>query len=403
MPLRFSALQSKRVHLGVCGSVAAYKAVELLRLMQKLGLSVSVTLTESASRFITPLTFESLGADPVYTQMFGQDDGIRFAHLQPGRTAHAMVIAPATATTLARLAAGLADDMLAAQALAFPGPLVIAPAMNPHMWQHAATQANIALLTERGCCVIPPASGLVACGDSGQGKLADVEAILLQTVCKLVPQDMAGHTVLVTLGPTREPWDGVRYWTNGSTGRMGASFVYAAYLRGAVVHAVTGPGTPPLPADVHRHNVTTAREMFSAAEAVWDDCTLGVFTAAVADFSPVRYGSAKFKKDASSEGFSLSFTPNADILATLGSRAASHQKLLGFAAETTDLEISALRKLQSKKAHIIAGNYLDSPESGFASATNRVYVCDRNGRTEQWPVLEKEEVAWRLLDWLLHV
>ena len=405
LPLAFSALKGRHLHLGVCGSVAAYKAVDIMRALQKAGASVSVTLTESAVRFIAPLTFESLGADPVYTRMFGQDESVQFGHLQPGRTADAMLIAPASATTLARLAAGLADDMLAAQALAFSGPLVIAPAMNPQMWLSPATQHNVQLLTGRGCIFVQPASGAVACGDSGQGRLADAPEIVLAAAKALLPQDMAGRIVLVTLGPTWESWDAVRVWTNRSTGRMGAALVHAAYLRGATIHAVAGPGVPRLPDGVKRHNVESAAQMFEAAEALWPTVDTGIFAAAVADFHPLPHTGGKFKKQDAAQGFALPFSPNPDILAALSTQAGqagpAERKILGFAAETSGLEAATRDKLQRKKAHLMAGNLVGGPDdAGFAASTNRMFVCDHNGREEEWPVMSKEDVAWRLLDWL---
>lgn len=399
-PGSFSALKGRRLHLGVCGSVAAYKAVEIMRALQKAGVAVSVTLTEAAARFISPLTFEALGADPVYTRMFDRDDGTRFGHLQPGRTAEAMLIAPATAATLARLASGMADDMLAAQALAFPGPVVIAPAMNPEMWRHPATQHNVKLLAERGCVFVSPVSGSVACGDTGEGRLAEPEDILLAAAQSLLPQDMAGLTVLVTLGPTWESWDGVRVWTNRSTGRMGAALAWAACLRGAVVHALAGPGAPRLPGKVHRQDVESASDMFESAKALWPVIDVGLFAAAVADFHPVSLGREKFKKRDADGGFSVSFVPGPDILATLAADNEAGRKILGFAAETSGLENAARDKLRRKKAHLMAGNLVGGADSGFATCTNRMFVCDCRGREEQWPVMSKEDVAWRLLDWL---
>lgn len=396
----FSALKSRRLHLGVCGSVAAYKAAELVRGLQKAGIQVSVTLTASAQRFITPLTFASLGAEPVYSDLFGHDDGTEFAHLLPGQTAHAMLIAPATATTLARLACGLADDMLSAQALAFPGPLLVAPAMNPHMWSNPATQQNIRTLEERGVLVVRPSSGRVACGDTGEGKLAPLEAIAFAAARALAPQDMKGKKVMLTLGPTREQWDGVRVWTNLSTGRMGAALACAAYLRGADVHAVAGPGVPALPAGIRRYDVAGAREMYTAAERHFNGADIGIFTAAVADFYPEPFGAAKFKKQGKEDGFSVRFLPNPDILATLAATAAPHQKILGFAAETDNMEENARAKRERKKAHLLAGNRIGCDDSGFAANTNRMFVCDGNGREEHWPIMSKADVAWRLLDWL---
>lgn len=396
-----SAFKSRRLHLGVCGSIAAYKAVEIMRLLQKAGIEVSVTLTEAAERFITPLTFASLGADPVYTQMFEQGDETSiFGHLQPGRTAHALLIAPATATTLARIAGGFADDMLSAQVLSFPGPLVIAPAMNPNMWDNAATQENVRRLQARGATFVFPESGAVACGDTGQGKLAEPLAIAFAAAKALVPQDFSGKKVLVTLGPTAEAWDGVRLWTNRSTGKMGAALVAAACLRGAEVHAVAGPGVPALPDGCHRYDVTSAKEMLAAASDIWPQMTHGLFAAAVGDFYPEPFGAEKFKKTDAVDGFSISFKQNPDILATLG-QSKGQRGILGFAAESNNLEESARGKLVRKNADIIAGNLIGQEGMGFAASTNTMFVCDKNGREEHWPSLAKDEVAWRLLDWLL--
>lgn len=397
----FSALAGRRLHLGVCGSVAAYKSVELMRMLQKRGVGVSVTLTEAAKRFITPLAFASLGADRVDTRMFGEDSDFPFSHLLPGQCAHAFVIAPATAATLARLASGMADDLLAAQVLAFDGPVVLAPAMNPRMWQNAATRDNVEILRQRGCIFVAPGSGRVACGDEGQGKLAEPLEIALAAAKALLPQDMTGKTVLLTLGPTQEAWDGVRVWTNLSTGRMGAALAYAAYLRGAGVEAVAGPGVPALPENVRRHNVTSARQMFAEAQRLWPHADFGVFTAAVADFAPEPFGAAKFKKADAADDLSISFQKNPDILASLAAQASPAQKILGFAAETENLEESTREKGRRKKASLMAGNLVGVPDSGFAGEANRLFVCDAYGREEHWPVMSKADAAWRLLDWLL--
>jgi phosphopantothenoylcysteine decarboxylase/phosphopantothenate--cysteine ligase len=273
--------------------------------------------------------------------------------------------------------------------------------MNPHMWAHPATRRNVQILTDRGCIFVQPESGRVACGDSGEGKLADVFDIQFMAARALLPQDMAGKTVLLTLGPTREPWDSVRIWTNLSTGRMGAALAQAAFLRGATVHAVAGPGSPRLPAGIVRHDVITAEEMFAAAGSLWSQADYGLCTAAVADFSPEPYGPAKCKKRNHQEGLSVRFTPNQDILATLGGTAREGQRILGFAAETENLVQEARAKLLRKKAHMIVGNLVGMPGAGFASATNSVFVCDHQGREEQWPQMRKEDVAWGVLDWLL--
>ena len=401
---RFSALAGRRMHLVVCGSIAAYKAVELMRMAQKAGLGVGVTVTPAAARFIAPLTFASLGADVVYEGMFGQEDGSVYGHLNPGTAAHAFVVAPATADFLFRAAYGAADTLAAAQALAFPGSMVLAPAMNPRMWNNAATQENVAVLRRRGHTVLTPECGAVACGEEGQGRLADLGEILVHALrcctAGLAGADLSGRKILLTLGPTREAWDGVRFWTNRSTGLMGAALATAAWLRGAEVHAVAGPGVPALPAGVHRYDVESARQMYEQTLALWPGKDAGICTAAVADFSPEPLGPEKFKKSGAAEGFSLRFTPNPDILAQLGATRSKEQRLLGFAAETGDLEAAVQGKLQRKGADMIAGNLVGRPDSGFATATNTMFVADRFGRSEHWPTLSKADVAWRLLDWL---
>lgn len=404
---QLTRLVNKRLHLGVCGSVACCRAADLLRAWRALDLHVSVTLTPGARQFVTPLLFAALGAAPVYTDMFTPGEDV-FAHLEPGQHAHALVVAPASADALARLAHGAANDMLAAQALAFDGPLVLAPAMNPRMWAHPATQANAALLQERGAQIVRPGCGGTACGDQGEGRLAPLTDIFLAGLRALAPQDMAGKKVLVTLGPTREAWDGVRYWSNPSTGLMGAALAVCAWLRGAAVTAVCGPGVSyALPRDLDRRDVTNAREMHAVAAALWPGMDMGIFTAAVADFSPKPLGPHKFKKAAAPQGFSVDFTPNPDILQTLAAARAPHQKVLGFAAETAP-DMAALlplarAKLARKNADLLAANRVNSADSGFAAPTNSLAVADATGREEIWPNQSKADAAWDLCTWLLRL
>jgi len=401
--LCFSLPQGARLHLGVCGSAAAFRALDLLRHWRACGIAVSAALTPAARRFVTPLSFEALGASPIYGDMFDAHAGT-FAHLEAGQIAQAMVIAPVTANTLARLAHGLADDMLACQALAHQGPLVLAPAMNPRMWIHPATRASVALLAERGARFVMPESGSVACGDEGQGRLADVREIFLAGAKALFPQDMAGMRVLITLGPTREQWDAVRFWSNPSSGVMGASLAVAAWLRGAEVDAVCGPGCPWLPSGIRRHDITGAGQMFDRAQALWPSMHCGIFTAAVADFSPEPYGHEKFKKSGATTGFSIKFTPNPDILQTLAAQRRSDQKVVGFAAETAgDLGAAVRGKLRAKNADIVVGNRIGEEGAVFGAATNAVHVADAAGREEQWPRMPKTEIAWRVCSWLLQL
>ncbi|MCL1916093.1 MAG: bifunctional phosphopantothenoylcysteine decarboxylase/phosphopantothenate--cysteine ligase CoaBC [Desulfovibrionaceae bacterium] len=391
----------KRIHLGVCGSVAAYKALDLLRAFCKVELRVTVTMTEAATRFVTPLSFQSLGAERVYGSMFGEGrTGDPFGHLRPGLEAEAFLVAPVSATTLARLACGLADEMLAGQALAWPGSLLLAPAMNPRMWNNQATKDNIAALERRGHLVIAPETGPVACGEEGEGRFPDLRIICLYALRSLSPQDLAGQRVLITLGPTREPWDCVRFWSNHSSGLMGASLAVAAWLRGADVQALRGPVAPWLPPQIQTRETPTAQEMLRTAEELWPDMHLGIFTAAVADFAPIPFGAEKFKKTSSTKGFNLSFQPNPDILATLARSKKAGQRIIAFAAESENLEKNAHCKLQTKNADLLVANLVGGEDCAFASPNNTALILDHNGGLLRLPTLPKGDLAWRILDCL---
>lgn len=400
--LNFEVFSGRRLHLGVSGSIAAYKALDLLRAWQDVGLKVSVTLTEAAKRFVGPLSFEALGASPVYDHMFapGQDP---LAHLAPGADAEVMVIAPASAATLARLSGGSAEEMLSAQALAFAGPLVLAPAMNPRMWANAATQANWQTLLERGCLGVIPGVGRTACLEVGEGRLADLRDIYVAALRCLAPQDLKGKQVLLTLGPTREFWDGVRFLSNPSSGLMGAALAVAAWLRGAKVVAVCGPGAPWLPRDIERVDVVSAREMMAAASEYFPAADYACFCAAVADYHPAQRSAGKLKKTELGKDVQLPLSPNPDILATLAADKKEKQRVIAFAAETEDLARHATDKLERKNADMLVGNLVNQPESGFGGVNNTVQIWDRQGRHEQLPPMAKTEVAWRVWDWSLQL
>ena len=303
---------------------------------------------------------------------------------------------------LFRSAFGLADDMLSCQALAFPGPKIVAPAMNPRMWEAPATRRNWGMLRELGYIRIEPDSGNVACGDTGKGRLAPLEEIFTAILKAISPQDLAGKKVLISLGPTREPWDAVRFWSNPSSGIMGGCMAMAAYLRGADVTVVAGPTDLTFPVGIEVVPVTTAAQMFEACTDLWPNMDLGCMTAAVADYRPVPFGDGKFKKSESGHsGISIEFESNRDILKTLGANKKEHQRLIGFAAETSDLRDEAARKLESKNLDLIAANDISKEGSGFGVTTNQMFVLDGQGRKEMWPQLTKTEVAWRLWDHLL--
>ena len=407
--LAFTRFIGKRLHIGVSGSVAGYKSLDLLRQWKDAGIDVGATLTKSARQFLSPLLFEALGASPVVDSMFADGDTTghfddTFPHLMPGAACDAFVLVAASATTLARIAHGLGDEILSCQALAFPGPLVLAPAMNPRMWANPATQENWETLRRRGHILVEPASGRVACMEEGGGRLADTREIYLAVLKALSPQDLQGKTVMVTMGPTREFWDGIRFWSTPSTGTMGAAVAVAAYLRGATVHAVSGPtydaNTPWMPAAVNRHAVVSAKDMFAAASDLWSGVDIGVFTSAVADFSPKPIGPEKFKKDGAKDGFSVEYTPNPDILQTLAAGKKAHQRVVAFAAETSNVQESALQKLKRKNADMIVGNTVNTANSGFGGGANTGFVADRTGAQENWPVMSKADMAWRIFDWL---
>ncbi len=410
--LQFSHYANKHIHLGVCGSVAVYKSLELMRAFIKNNIHVSVTLTNAAKQFIQPLSFEALGASKVYKNMF--DNELPFDHLEPGQMADAMLIAPASANTLAQLAQGLSHEMLTCQALAFDGPILLAPAMNPKMWANPATSANIETLLERGFFITDPENGIMACKDEGQGRLAQLEKIYYDTLALLTEQDLYGKKILVTLGPTMEKWDAVRVWTNNSTGTMGTALAICAWLRGADVYVVAGPVNQYMPQDPHFHrfNVTSADEMYTQCHELWNKMDIGIFTAAVADFKPSsgieqetsyydNFEAVKFKKENYTQGFSIHFSPNLDILKSIGAVKQDHQKIMGFSAESGNnmesLSLAIHKKLLTKNADIIVGNFLDE---AMGTKTNRVLIADKNGNEKEWNTMSKADLAWQLLSYL---
>ncbi len=396
---RFRTFLGKHVHMGVTGSIAAYKALDFLRMLQDSGARVSVSLSEAATRFITPLAFEALGGDPVFCSMFDRNQA-SYGHLYPAQNADTLVVAPATANILAKTAQGIADDLLSCQALAFCNPIVFAPAMNVRMWRAPVTQANVATLRDRGHFMVGPDSGSLACGEEGEGRLADLESIYYAVLRQLSPQDMAGKTVLVTLGPTREYWDGIRFWSNPSSGFMGLSLAIAAWLRGADVIAVHGPLDFDVPVFLQALPVTSAQEMCDACMVVSARCDIACFTAAVADMAPEYQGAEKQKKEKHGQAFTLPFTSTPDVAVSFGQQKRQDQHSIIFAAETSQVESFAANKLEKKNADLVVGNLVNEPGSGFGVATNTVHVRDRMGRCEYWPNLPKPEVAWRIWDWL---
>ncbi len=396
----FTGFVGHRVHLGVTGSVAAYRALEIMRRLQRAGMDVGVTLTAAAQEFIQPLQFRCLTQAPVYHALFAPDQA-QFAHLEPAQNARVFIVAPCTANTLAKHAHGLGDDLLSTQLLAFSGPVIHAPAMNPRIWDSPAVQRNIALLRDQGVVFVDPEHGTMACGEAGLGRLADTEEIFLTTLQALTPQDMVGLRVLVNLGPTWEHIDPVRILTNKSSGTMGASMVMAAWLRGANVTVVRGP-TPSLwfPRFLTPVNVQTAKEMHAACLDLAANMDVICLTAAVSDYSPVDVSPTKLKKQTLGSSFTLSMRGNPDILADLGKQKRKEQILVGFAAETSHPDVEARRKLVQKNLDMIVANRVDDQDIGFGSPHNQVAVFDRTGRCETWPILPKPEIGRRLFAWI---
>ncbi len=396
-----------RVALGVTGGVAAYKAAELVRRLQQEKLEVQVVMTRSAQEFVTPLTFAALTGQKVITEMFagqgGEPANVESAieHIAVAQRIHLLVVAPATANVLGKLARGIADDFLTTLYLATTAPVVVAPAMNVNMWEHPATQENLEILRGRGVHVVDPDEGYLACGMTGAGRLASVEAIA-RTVCELlgIRHDLDGETVLVTAGPTCEDLDPVRYLTNRSSGRMGYALADAAARRGARVILVSGPTALEPPAGVEVVSVRSAEEMHRAVLARVAESTVVIKAAAVADHRPVAHQAMKIKRGAAR--LALEFEPTPDILADIA-REKGDRILVGFAAETDHVAEHAREKLVAKRADLIVANDVLQAGAGFDQDTNIVSLFTRDAREITLPRMSKFDVANRVLDEVLHL
>ncbi|MFQ5570102.1 MAG: bifunctional phosphopantothenoylcysteine decarboxylase/phosphopantothenate--cysteine ligase CoaBC [Rhodothermales bacterium] len=401
-------LASRKLLLGITGSIAAYKAAELIRLFKKAGAEVQVLMTPDATRFVAPLTLGTLSEREVLVEIFPEnEDGSWTKHVSLGLWADLFIVAPATAQTLAKMAHGFSDTMLTATALAARCPLLICPAMDHDMYLHPATQANLERLQAFGHEVMATGYGELASGLIGHGRMPEPDDIFARVVDNLVEQPsdeataqaLAGKHVLVTAGPTREPIDPVRLITNPSTGTMGYAMAAAAARRGARVTLVSGPTALATPAGVQRIDVTTAEEMHRAVHA-HHDADLVLMAAAVADYTPLDPSSSKLKKSDDELTLRLRRTP--DILASLGQHKKPGQILVGFAMETDDGLANARRKLDEKNLDWIVLNNLREEGAGFGTGTNRVTLIHRSGRAESLPRMPKTEVAEVLLNHILH-
>ena len=391
------SLTGKRVLLIVSGGIAAFKAPELIRALKREGVAVRCVLTAGGAQFVTPLTLQALTGDRVYTDLFSLTDENEMGHIQLSRGADLIVVAPATANLLARMAAGLADDLAATVLLATDKPVLVAPAMNVRMWQHAATVANMATLRDRGVSVIGPDEGAMACNEYGPGRMSEPPAILeaIRAMLTGSPGPLAGRHVLVTSGPTHEPIDPVRYIANRSSGRQGHAIAAALAALGARVSLVSGPVSIPDPAGVAVQRVETADEMLAACRAALP-ADAAVFAAAVADWRVAHAAERKLKKQPGAAAPELSLVANPDILAAIAAPGPLRPRLVvGFAAETHDMLAHAEDKRRRKNADWIVANDV-RPGTGIMGGTeNEVHLVTATG-VEDWPRLGKDAVAQRL-------
>jgi len=387
-------LQNKTVLLGVSGSIAAYKAAELASRLTQAGAAVDVVMTEAATRFITSLTFSSITRRPVASDMFATPTEFEIEHIALAERADVVVIAPATANIMAKLAAGIADDLLTCTVLATRAPIILAPAMNVNMWEKQITQDNIARLRSRGFNIVDPGYGAMACGAVGVGRLADTEQIL--AVIRQVlgrGSDLEGKRVVVTAGGTQEPIDPVRHIGNRSSGKMGYALAEAARDRGAEVTLISAPTALPDPAGVETVRVQTALQMREAVLGAVTKADVLIMSAAVADYRPVSASKTKLKKE-SSPRMTLELTRNPDIL----SEVTGDLIKVGFAAESENLIQNAVAKLKAKNLDLIVANDITAADSGFDADTNKVVLIDRHGKKEELPLLPKPEVAHKIID-----
>ena len=391
-----------RITLGVTGGVAAYKAAELVRRLQQDGFTVQVVMTRGAREFVTPLTFAALSGQSVITDLFGDSSGgeanleSAIEHIAVAQRTDILLVAPATADIIAKFARGIADDFLTTLYLASTAPVVVAPAMNVNMWNHAATQENVEMLRARGVNIVDPAEGYLACGMIGAGRLAGQEAIVAAVHEALKAQrDLEGETVLITAGPTCEDLDPVRYITNRSSGKMGYAVAEAAARRGAKVILVSGPVNLETPAGVERIEVRTAKDMYHAVVDRIAGASIAILAAAVADYRPAETHTEKIKK--SGAALTISLEPTTDILSEVA-RNKGQKIVVGFAAETDHVAENARKKLSAKNADLIIANDVTSEGAGFDQDTNIVTIFSRDGRDLALPKMNKSEVAQRILD-----
>jgi len=384
--------------LGVTGGIACYKAVELVRLLVKDGFVVQVIMTRGAMEFVTPLTFQTLSGMPVATETFNLTQESEIGHINLADNVDLFVIAPATANVIGKVAAGIADDLLTTVLMATKAPVLIAPAMNIHMYENPILQENVRKLRRLGYHFIEPAEGYLACGYEGKGRLPEPEKILEEIRRLLKKKDLVGEKLLITAGPNREPLDPVRYLSNRSSGKMGYALARAAIRRGAEVALISGPTELEPPAGARLTSVTTAAEMRHAVLEEFSECTAVIMAAAVSDYRPVDFARKKIKRGKGP--IELRLEPNPDILQEISARK-NGKMLVGFAAETGELVANAAKKLKDKNLDMIVANNVSEAGAGFDVDTNVATILDRDGTVRSLPLMSKDELAEQILDHLL--
>lgn len=392
------SLAGKHIVLGISGGIAAYKSAYLLRLFIKAGAEVQVVITPNGKEFITPATLAALSGKPVVSEFFAANTGEWHSHVDLGLWSDLMVVAPATASTIGKMANGIADNMLITTYLSAKSHVMVAPAMDLDMWKHPSTQRNIATLAADGVEIIEPASGELASHLTGKGRMEEPEGILARVEKYFQSiQSLAGRKILVTAGPTYENIDPVRFIGNYSSGKMGFAIAEEAAARGAEVTLVTGPVTIQTenPA-ISRINVRSAREMLDAAQKVFSECDAAILSAAVADYAPEHCADSKIKRE-KTDGMTLRLVKNPDIAATLGA-GKGERTLVGFALETDNERENALRKMNAKNLDFIVLNSLKNPLAGFDKDTNQITILGRDGKEKEYPAKSKREVAADILD-----
>lgn len=385
----------KKIVIGVTGSIAAFKVAGWVSDLAKTEAMVSVVMTSSATKFVAPLTFSALSGNAVFSEMFSAAKEDTMAHISLGREADVVLIAPATANTIAKLANGFADDLLTTTVLATRAEVLVCPAMNSRMYSHPATRQNIVKIKELGYRVIDPASGMMACKEEGDGRLPEWEEVKEYLAKSLSPQDLQGQRILVTAGPTREPLDPARFLSNRSSGKMGYALARSAFRRGGEVTLVSGPSTLPCPAGVSLVKVQTAMEMYDAVLDHAGNCSIVIKAAAVADYRPEKISEHKVKKEHIDTRLILERNP--DILLALGKRKKAGQLLVGFAAESRDLQQEGTKKLHNKNLDLIAVNDISGDSTGFEAESNQVLLISAAGG-DSLPYTSKLHTADLILD-----